>query len=256
MHPPKFLRRRPSAAIVIAMIALFAALAGAGYAAVSIPKNSVGTNQLKNGAVSNAKIKNGAVGNFKLATAAVGARKIINGAVGRGQINTNQVQERVTGVCTSGAITSVSVKGAATCAQAPGADFNTANPNPVAVTTGLTPIASEQLAGGSNYLVTANPQINVSGNTGSTESVEVDCTLAVGPSASATQTRTMIVDLGANPQAQTLSLAVPAPSSPNAVTAALFCNYKTAGSSTPKVTASTSLNAVQTASDTAEPYTG
>ena len=119
MHSQKFLRRRPSAAIIVAMIALFAALAGAGYAAVSIPNNSVGTNQLQNGAVSNAKLRNGAVGNFKLATAAVGARKIINGAVGRTQINTNQVQERVTGVCTTGAITSASVKGAATCAQAP-----------------------------------------------------------------------------------------------------------------------------------------
>jgi hypothetical protein len=126
----------------------------------------------------------------------------------------------------------------------------------VTVGTGLTTIASEQLSGGSNYLVTANPQINLSGNTGSTESVEVDCTLAVGPSASATQTRTLIVDLGSSPQAQTLSLMVPAPSSPNAVTAAVFCVYKTGGSIAPTVTASTSLNAVQTASDTAEPYSG
>ncbi len=43
------------------MIALFVAMGGTGYAAFSVPKNSVGTKQLENGAVTTKKIKNGAV---------------------------------------------------------------------------------------------------------------------------------------------------------------------------------------------------
>lgn len=49
-------RRRPSPAIVISLLALFVALGGTGYAAVSLPRNSVGTAQLKKGAVTKTKI--------------------------------------------------------------------------------------------------------------------------------------------------------------------------------------------------------
>jgi hypothetical protein len=51
------LRRRPSPALAVACIALAVALGGTGYAAVSLPANSVGTKQLKNGAVVGAKVK-------------------------------------------------------------------------------------------------------------------------------------------------------------------------------------------------------
>jgi hypothetical protein len=47
---------RPSPSLVISVIALFVALGGVGYAAVSLPKGSVGTKQLKAGAVTKAKI--------------------------------------------------------------------------------------------------------------------------------------------------------------------------------------------------------
>jgi hypothetical protein len=53
-------RVRVSPALVIATLALFVALAGTGYAALSIPPKSVGTTQLRNGAVTNAKIVPGA----------------------------------------------------------------------------------------------------------------------------------------------------------------------------------------------------
>ena len=49
---------RPSAALVISIIALCFAVAGTGYAAFKLPKNSVGTKQIKKNAVNGAKVKN------------------------------------------------------------------------------------------------------------------------------------------------------------------------------------------------------
>ena len=54
----RMLRHRPSPAIVIASIALTIALGGTSYAAISLPRNSVGTPQLKKNAVNSAKVKN------------------------------------------------------------------------------------------------------------------------------------------------------------------------------------------------------
>jgi hypothetical protein len=51
------LRRRPSPALVVACLALAVALGGTGYAAVALPANSVGTKQLKQGAIIAAKVK-------------------------------------------------------------------------------------------------------------------------------------------------------------------------------------------------------
>jgi hypothetical protein len=48
---------RPSPATVIASIALLVALAGTGYAATSLPANSVGPRQLQNNAVTTSKVK-------------------------------------------------------------------------------------------------------------------------------------------------------------------------------------------------------
>jgi hypothetical protein len=59
----KQLRRlRPTPAMVVACIALSVALGGTSVAAINaLPKNSVGTKQLKNNAVTSPKIKNNAV---------------------------------------------------------------------------------------------------------------------------------------------------------------------------------------------------
>jgi hypothetical protein len=54
--------RAPSPALVIAVIALFVALGGTSVAAINaLPKNSVGTAQLKKGAVTKAKISKGTI---------------------------------------------------------------------------------------------------------------------------------------------------------------------------------------------------
>src|SRR5687767_8041421 len=57
---------RPSAALIISVIAMVLALTGGAYA-VQIGKGSVSTKSLKNQAVSTKKLKNGAVKRAKLA---------------------------------------------------------------------------------------------------------------------------------------------------------------------------------------------
>jgi hypothetical protein len=53
LHPS-----RPSPALVISVIALIMATGGVGLAAFRLPPNSVGTRELKNGAVNSSKVKN------------------------------------------------------------------------------------------------------------------------------------------------------------------------------------------------------
>jgi len=58
-------RMHPSPALVISLIALFVALGGTTYAAVNaLPRNSVGTKQLKNGAVTAAKLNASALAHY------------------------------------------------------------------------------------------------------------------------------------------------------------------------------------------------
>jgi hypothetical protein len=54
-------RFRPSPALVVSTIALIVALGGTSYAAFSVPANSVGTKEIKNGAVTTKKLARGAV---------------------------------------------------------------------------------------------------------------------------------------------------------------------------------------------------
>jgi hypothetical protein len=81
------LLRRPSPALVVSCVALVVALGGTSYAAFSLPKNSVGSEQLKSGAVTTSKIKNGAVPSSKIKNGAVTSSKIKNGAVTSSKIN-------------------------------------------------------------------------------------------------------------------------------------------------------------------------
>jgi hypothetical protein len=73
------LLRRPSPALVVACVALLVALTGSGYAAVVLPRNSVGTIQLRNGAVTSPKVKDGALG---LVDFAPSQRAQLQGAAG------------------------------------------------------------------------------------------------------------------------------------------------------------------------------
>jgi hypothetical protein len=62
---------RPSPALIVAFVALFAAMGGFGYAAVKMKPNSVRTKNIRDGAVTSDKIADGAVTTPKLAPDAV-----------------------------------------------------------------------------------------------------------------------------------------------------------------------------------------
>ena len=105
---PSARRRRPSAALVVALLALFVAVGGPAEAARLIgskdvanrslktedlsrkavrtlqatPRRSVGARQLRNGAVATAKLRDRAVTPVKIAPAAVGSDQLAPGAVG------------------------------------------------------------------------------------------------------------------------------------------------------------------------------
>lgn len=67
------IQRRLTFANVVSCIALFVALGGAAYAAGKPGKNSVGTKQIKNSAVTAAKIKNGTITGTKINLSSLGA---------------------------------------------------------------------------------------------------------------------------------------------------------------------------------------
>jgi hypothetical protein len=80
----RHVRRHLSYANVTATLALFVALGGTGYAALTLPRNSVGKGQIRAGAVSTAKLANGSVSRSKLHGRSVGAAQVgVNALSGR-----------------------------------------------------------------------------------------------------------------------------------------------------------------------------
>ena len=67
-------RGRPSPALVVSIVALLVAMGGTSYAAFSLPNNSVGTQQLKHGAVTPGKVAKSTVRLFKGQTGPRGLR--------------------------------------------------------------------------------------------------------------------------------------------------------------------------------------
>jgi hypothetical protein len=108
----------PSPALAISVLALFVALGGTGYAAMRLPRDSVGTIQLQNNSIIAPKIRNGTI---------VG-KKIKNGAVTAGKINPkgltvpNATHASIAVSAQSAAIaTTATSAGTATIAASPGA---------------------------------------------------------------------------------------------------------------------------------------
>lgn len=83
---------RVSPSLVISIIALFVALGGASYAAIKIPKNSVGTKQLKKKAVGTKQLKAGAVGSGQLKALSVTGAKLGNDAVDSAKVKNGSLR--------------------------------------------------------------------------------------------------------------------------------------------------------------------
>lgn len=231
------MRRRPSAAIVISCVALFMSLGGVGYAAISIPNNSVGTAQLRNNAVTNGKIKNNAVS----------YKKIEPGAVGIVRANTGQLQVRVSGTCATGsAIGTINQVGKVTCNNALPSEFGTTN-NTATLGSGSTPITSVALPTGASYLAFANPSVTVTpGAAAPAQHDVVSCTLTVG---SNTTTRSITFETPATSspgQTASFPLQASGPSGTGSVTCA---STTTGGGTAPAISVTSAINAIQTASN-------
>ena len=71
----KTIRARLTYPHIVSTLALFLALGGISYAAIQLPKNSVGTKQLRKNAVTGAKVKNASLlaKDFKAGQLPVGA---------------------------------------------------------------------------------------------------------------------------------------------------------------------------------------
>jgi hypothetical protein len=236
-------RRRPTASMVISLVALFVALGGVGYAAVSIPDNSVGTNQLRNGAVSNAKIRDNAV-NYK---------KIAQRTIGLQRIDQTRVQVRVSGTCSgNSAINAVAQSGKVTCQSTLPPQFG-ASSDSTTVGTASTTVVSKVLPGG-NYLLTANPYATIrpAATAPAGQQVQVSCTLSAASGSS--QTRTVSVATG-GPGAPTQQVAIPMtfPATVAALqgTAHVDCVHAASGPATADatVTVQSTLNAIPTQSN-------
>jgi hypothetical protein len=78
---------RPSHATVVAYLALFVALGGTTYAAVNLPANSVGTKQLRDGAVTGSKLHLHAVGANDVVNHSLTGSQIAGGSLTGAQIN-------------------------------------------------------------------------------------------------------------------------------------------------------------------------
>lgn len=244
MHPRK-LFRRPSPAMVVALLALFVALGGVGYAATSLPAGSVGRAQIRNDAVNYQKIE--------------------PGSVGIARINPSTVQARVLNTCTSGhsAIVAINSHGQPTCQGVLPAEFDTTDANPVSIGSSATTVASEVLSGEPSYIVFAAPYIQVTGTAGVDQQVSVSCTIGASPLPGTGQTRTATFDLAADHETESGAIPLVLTQTSNSAqqTESVTCTQSLTGSGTgagaaPTVKASTSINALQTGGNTTLPSAG
>lgn len=251
MSLPSFARRRPSAPLAVSFLALFVALGGAGWAAIRIPAGSVGTAQLRNFSVTGSKLRPGSVGPAKILAGAVGAR----------QVNSSQVQLRVAGPCTSGAIQSIASSGDVTCTQTLANEYGATTPQAVNLGSMPTDVASLTLAGshaGSSYLVIGNVRVAVVDSGPGAQSVRVTCYLSVGTSpgtpagAPPGAQGDFSADLGgsyATAQSGTIPLLLPVVISGSSQPATVSCSQASSSGLAPSVSATATINAIQTAAN-------
>ncbi|MEA2375808.1 MAG: hypothetical protein QOD53_2271 [Thermoleophilaceae bacterium] len=129
----KLQRSRPSPALIVSIAALVMSMGGTGYAALSLPKNSVGGKQLRSAAVNSKKVKDGSL---RLADFAGGDRSLLKGDMGLRGLDGADGHDGANGA------TSVTVRNAeGTDFTAPGESFKTASCQ-----------AGERAVGGGGYI--------------------------------------------------------------------------------------------------------
>jgi hypothetical protein len=218
------MHRRPSAAIVISSAALFLSLGGVGYAAISIPNNSVGSSQLKNNAVSYKKIQPGAVGLVRA--------------------NTGQLQVRVSGTCATGsAIGTINQVGKVTCNNALPSEFGTTN-NIATITSTPATVTNVALPTGASYLAFANPEATVTSGAAA-QRVTVSCTLTVG---SNTETRSTVIETTGT-AGDNSSASIPLQATGPSGTGSVSCTNSVPSGTAPATSVVSAINAIQTASN-------
>lgn len=230
MHLRALFRRRPTASMVISLIALFVALGGASYAAVSLPNNSVGTAQIKNNAV-----------NYK---------KIATHTIGLQRIDATKVQVRVSGTCkNASAINTIAQGGKVTCQSTLPTQFGASSDSSTVGTTSATVVSKILPAG--NYLLTAVPYATINpSNTAAGQQVQVTCTLSAASGSS--QTRTASIEVGQSTRTQTVAIPMTFPATVAAPqgTAHVDCLHAaTPATPDPTVTVQSTLNAIPTQSN-------
>jgi hypothetical protein len=88
---PSGVRTRLSFANVTAALALFVALGGTGYAAATLPANSVGKSQIRTNAVGKSENRTNAVGKSEIRTNAVGKSEVATNGVGAAEVRTGAI---------------------------------------------------------------------------------------------------------------------------------------------------------------------
>jgi hypothetical protein len=176
--------------------------------------------------------------------------KIAPGAVGARQVNSSQLQLRVTSSCLIGAIQSLTVAGDVTCTPALPSEVGAL---PRVATLGPAPkqVASVSLSvnpAGSTYLAIGNVQVTEVDGV-SPQSVGVSCTMAL-PSSTGTSGQFDANLGGANPAMTSgaIPLVLPVAVAGSPQTLAISCaELALPATPAPSVTVTATINAVQTA---------
>lgn len=126
----RILRRMPSPAMVVACIALTVALAGTSYAAITLPRNSVGAPQLRANAVIAKKLGTRSVGPNKLQNNAVSDRTVKADSLTGAKINEATLSE----VPSAAAVAGYTVRRFSTTVASAAAEATVLNLNGLVVT--------------------------------------------------------------------------------------------------------------------------
>jgi hypothetical protein len=139
--------RTPSPALCVALLALFVALGGTTWAAMSLPPNSVGTRQLMKSAVNGQKVRDHSLTGADIALSTLGAVPSARSAA------------HATSADSAAHAASADLATHATAADVAGVAYSTHFETGINLPTALTPVASLNLPAGS-YVLSAKGQID------------------------------------------------------------------------------------------------